>query len=176
MAASIRSGSINQALARRIARELEARGESVWIADLTNYPLPLYNADGETRDGIPDSAVSLAHQLRDAKILVVVSPEYNGAFTPLLKNTVDWLTRIDVAVLAHLTVLVASASPGKGGGANGAAMVRQWMTNIGVTVAPRALSVGSAALGDDGEVVGVDPTELGCFVTQAVTAWRARVR
>ena len=36
MAASARSGSINQALARRIARELEARGESVWVADLTN--------------------------------------------------------------------------------------------------------------------------------------------
>ena len=173
MAASARSGSINQALARRIARELEARGESVWVANLTNYPMPLYNADDEARDGVPDSAVALAHQLRAAEVLVVVSPEYNGAFTPLLKNTVDWMTRVDVAVLAHLTVLLASASPGKGGGANGAAMVRQWMTNIGVAVAPRTLSVGSATLGDDGEVAGVDPTDLAGFVAQAVMARRA---
>ncbi len=84
---------------------------------------------------------SLADRIASAEVLVLVSPEYNGTFTPLLKNTVDWVTRVDTAAFAHLRVLVASASPGRGGGANGVAMVRTWLSNMGIDTAERTLSV-----------------------------------
>ncbi len=165
MAASTRTGSVNQALARHIADRLD-NGSPVEIVDLNDYPLPLYDGDLEERDGIPAAAAVLAGEMASADVLVLVSPEYNGTFTPLLKNTVDWVTRIDPFAFAHLRVLV-SASPGRGGGANGVAMVRTWLSNMGIDTAERTLSVGGASVGLDGELVGIDQVELTRFVSQA---------
>jgi NAD(P)H-dependent FMN reductase len=168
MAASTRTGSVNQALARRIADRLDI-GAPVAIVDLRHYPLPLYDGDLEERDGIPAAAAGLAGEMAAADVLVLVSPEYNGTFTPLLKNTVDWVTRIDASALAHLRVLVASASPGRGGGANGVDMVRTWLSNMGIETAERTLSVSEASVGPDGELAGIDHAELTRFVSQATT-------
>lgn len=126
--------------------------------------MPLYDADLEAADGIPSSVAELAANIRAAEVLVIVTPEYNGAFTPLLKNTVDWLTRVDHRILAHLVVLLASASPGAGGGARAVAMTRTWMDNIGVTVADRTLSIGGAELGANGSIVGLDNVAVADFV------------
>ncbi|MCB1001450.1 MAG: NAD(P)H-dependent oxidoreductase [Acidimicrobiales bacterium] len=166
MAASTRTGSVNQALARHIADRLD-NCAPVEIVDLSDYPLPLYDGDLEARDGIPAAAADLAGEIAAAHVLVLVSPEYNGTFTPLLKNTVDWVTRIDASAFAHLQVLVASASPGRGGGANGVAMVRTWLANMGIDTAERTLSVGGASVGLDGELMGIDHAELTRFVSQA---------
>ena len=150
--ASTRSGSVNKALAEMIATEFHRQGEPTRVIDLAEYPMPLYDGDLEARDGVPATAVELARRLTSAEVLVVVSPEYNGTFTPLLKNTVDWVTRIDASAFAHLRVLVASASPGRGGGANGVAMVRTWLSNMGIDTAEHTLSVGGAPVGPDGEL------------------------
>jgi NAD(P)H-dependent FMN reductase len=168
MAASTRTGSINRALARQIAERFVAAGDDAETVELGEHPLPLYSDAVERCGGVPEAARELVGQIADAEVLVIVSPEYNGTFTPLLKNTIDWATRVSVSAFAHLTVLLASASPGKGGGANGLAMVRTWMSNMGVRVADDAMSVGSARLGDDGNVTGVDDHELTRFVQQAV--------
>lgn len=168
MAASTRTGSVNQALARHIADRLD-NGSPVEIVDLNDYPLPLYDGDLEERDGIPAAAAGLAGEMAAADVLVLVSPEYNGTFTPLLKNTVDWVTRIDASAFAHLRVLVASASPGRGGGANGVAMIRTWLSNMGIDTAERTLSIGGASVGPDGELVDIDHAELTRFVDQATT-------
>ena len=166
MAASTRTGSVNQALARHIAAWLDTSAP-VEIVDLRHYPLPLYDGDLEARDGVPAAAAALAREMAAADVLVLVSPEYNGTFTPLLKNTVDWVTRIDASALAHLRVLVASASPGRGGGANGVAMVRTWLSNMGIDTAEHTLSIGGVSVGPDGELVDIDHAELGRFVSQA---------
>jgi chromate reductase len=166
MAASTRTGSVNQALARHIADRFDV-GAPVEIVDLRQYRLPLYDGDLEARDGVPAAAAALAGEMSSADVLVLVSPEYNGTFTPLLKNTVDWVTRIDASALAHLRVLVASASPGRGGGANGVAMIRTWLSNMGIDTAERTLSIGDASVGPGGELVGIDHAELTRFVGQA---------
>ncbi|MEQ8716679.1 MAG: NAD(P)H-dependent oxidoreductase [Acidimicrobiales bacterium] len=165
MAASTRTGSINQALAHHIADRLQET-EPVEIIDLRDFTLPLYDGDLEARAGVPAAAAALAGEMASAEVLVLVSPEYNGTFTPLLKNTVDWVTRVDTAAFAHLRVLVASASPGRGGGANGVAMVRTWLTNMGIEIAERTLSVGNASVGADGDLLGLDDDELARFVRQ----------
>lgn len=166
MAASTRTGSVNQALARHIVAQLAASAP-VEMIDLRNYPLPLYDGDLEARYGVPTAAAALAAEMASAEVLVLVSPEFNGAFSPLLKNTVDWVTRVDIAAFAHLRVLVASASPGRGGGANGVAMIRTWLSNMGIDTADRTLSVGGASVGPNGELVGIDHAELARFVNQA---------
>ena len=168
MAVSTRTGSVNQALARHIVARIDI-GAPVEIVDLRDYPLPLYDGDLEARDGVPAAAAALAGEMAAADVLVLVSPEYNGTFTPLLKNTVDWVTRIDASAFAHLRVLLASASPGRGGGANGVAMIRTWLSNMGIDTAERTLSIGDASVGPDGELVGIDHAELTRFVSQATT-------
>ena len=173
MAASTRTGSVNQALARRILARFATEAPAA-LVDLRDYPLPLYDADLELRDGVPAAAEALAGEMASADVLVLVSPEYNGTFTPLLKNTVDWVTRVDPSAFAHLRVLVASASPGRGGGANGIAMVRTWLSNMGIATAERTLSVGEASVGPDGELMDIDHTELTRFASQA-TAERSAV-
>lgn len=166
MAASVRTGSINQALDRYIAEELRSDGAAVGVVDLAEFAMPLYDGDLEARDGVPVAARELAEWFGGAEVLVIVSPEYNGAFPPLLKNTIDWATRTDPSVLAHLRVLLASVSPGRGGGAKAVAMTRTWMANIGVAVAEMSLSVGSAELTATGAIANLDPTELSAFVVQ----------
>ena len=174
MAASTSSRSINRALARAIVAELNARGEDgVGVVDLEQYPMPLYQADLERADGVPSTAHALAERIRRADVLVLVSPEYNRAFPPLLKNTIDWLTRIDRAMLTHLTVLLASATPGPGGGASVLAMIRQWLTSVRVSVADGVLSVPSAELGPDGDLPAVDPEELARFAAEIASASRS---
>ena len=170
MAASTRTGSINQALARRIAEHIDRVAEPAGVVGLSKYPMPLYDSDLESRDGVPAAAVDLAARIAAAEVLVIVTPEYNGAFPPLLKNTIDWLTRVDTAVLAHLTVLVASASPGQGGGSKAVAMVRDWMTNIGVADAERTLSIGSAGFDGGDAIAPVHARALSDFADQATLA------
>lgn len=170
MAASTSSKSINRALARAVHEELDARGERVGLVDLNDYPMPLYQADRELADGVPAAAHALAERVTAAEVLVIVSPEYNRAFPPLLKNTIDWLTRIDRAMLTHLTVLLASATPGPGGGASVLAMIRQWLTSVHVAVGDGVLSVKAAQLDNSGALPMVDPDELAAFVEQAVVS------
>jgi NAD(P)H-dependent FMN reductase len=165
MAASTRTGSVNVALARRIAGHL---GPDAELIELRDHPMPVYDGDLEARDGVPASARALAERMASAEALIIVTPEYNGAFTPLLKNTIDWVTRIDIAALAHLRVLVATASPGQGGGAKAATITRAWLANMGVDVAEHTLCVSGVSLADDGDIVEFDDSELERFVIQAV--------
>lgn len=165
--ASTRPGSINTALADRIATAARDVGVDAEIVNLRDHPMPLYDAVVEERGGIPLGARRLAASIAAAERVVVVTPEYNGAFTPLLKNTVDWLTRVDTAILASRTILLASASPGQGGGANAVALTRSWFESMRLDVAPKALTVGGAALADDGSLP-VDAGALSEFVGQLV--------
>lgn len=167
MAASTRTGSLNAALGGLIARRLVDDGESVAIVNLADYELPLYNGDLEDRDGVPQAAHRLYERVRAAEVLVLVSPEYNRGFTPLLKNTIDWMSRVDAKVLTHLSVLLASASPGAVGGARSVALVRQWLGNMSVNVAEHSLSIGSASLDADGNLAGSGLEALDAFVAQA---------
>lgn len=173
MAASARAASLNRALGRRIASALGAAGDDVGVIELADYALPLYDDETEQRIGVPDAARDLADRFATAEVLVVVSPEFNGTFTPLLKNTIDWVTRVDISALAHLTVLVAAASPGAGGGANGAVMVRTWFKNMGIVVAARPMIVRSARLTDDGDIADVDDHDVEHFVAQVLPARNA---
>lgn len=167
MATSIRRDSINAALARLIARSLERRGESVDLIDLAEYDLPMYHGDLEAADGVPAKARELAARLNDVESLVIVSPEYNGSFPALLKNTVDWLTRADRGVIGHLHIHLASASPGGRGGVRGLAATRAWLESMRATVSDRQLSVPNASLDEDSEIVGSDPIDVDLFLPAA---------
>lgn len=140
-AGSTRSGSLNAALARHVSERLRERGEDATFLDLADYPMPLYNGDLEERDGVPASTHDLATEIQDADALFIASPEYNGAITPLLKNTIDWITRIDKGILAGRPILIGAATPGKTGGVNGMKVLRLMFDHMGLDTLDDHISI-----------------------------------
>lgn len=161
-AGSSRTGSYNKLLARQAAESIERAGGRPTFIDLRDHPMPLYDGDLEAEQGLPENALVLRRGLAEHDGLLIASPEYNGFITPLLKNTIDWLTRphegeSGLDLFAGKLAGVVSASPGGLGGLRSLSLTRQLLTNIGVTVLPDQLAVARAAkafddqgrLGDD---------------------------
>ncbi|SEL99026.1 NADPH-dependent FMN reductase [Halomonas daqiaonensis] len=158
-AGSSRTGSYNKALARQAAERIELLGGRPTFIDLRDHPMPLYDGDLEAEQGLPENALVLRRGLADHEGLLIASPEYNGFITPLLKNTLDWLTRphkgeSGLALFEGKLAAVVSASPGGLGGIRSLALIRQLLANIGVTVLPEQLAVARAsdALDQDGRL------------------------
>jgi chromate reductase len=116
MTGSVRRGSLNVALATAALEAAAANGAVVDNIDLGTYPLPIYDGTLEELHGPPITAVALTERLASADGLFIASPEYNGGPTGLLKNTIDWVTRVDmVAFQSPLIGLMAATPGGKGG-------------------------------------------------------------
>ncbi|KAF0808875.1 hypothetical protein A167_02342 [Alcanivorax sp. S71-1-4] len=148
-AASTRSASFNRQLARVATECVRQAGGDITLIELKDYPMPLYEGDLEAAEGIPEHGKRLKALLAEHQGLLVVSPEYNGFITPLLKNTLDWLSRPDgdqdgLALFRDRLALVLSASPGALGGLRSLTLARQLLTNLGVMLMPDSLAVGRA--------------------------------
>lgn len=174
MPTSIRSVSLNQALGRLVTRRLRTAGADVLLVDLAEYPMPIYDGDIEQREGVPEAASRLVDLVHAAAVLILVSPEYNGSFPALIKNTYDWMSRVDRRCLVGVTVMLASAGPGERGGRRGLDMLFTFMTNVHATVPDVILAAGSVSLHDDGTIIGVDDEALMTFVDHAVAAARPK--
>ena len=145
LAASNRRGSLNRRLLGLAVEALEERDDvEVEILDLRDHPLPLYDADLQDRDGIPSSARYIHDRVAEADALLVASPEYNGGYPALLKNLIDWVSRVDMFVFHPRYVGLLSATPGKGGGRRGLAHLRELLANIFVTTHDELFTVGGA--------------------------------
>jgi NAD(P)H-dependent FMN reductase len=142
-AGSTRRQSLNRTLAISAAEEAEHLGAEGVFVDLAEYPLPLYDGDLEDLEGVPANAMALAELIRRADGLFIASPEYNGAYSALLKNTLDWLSRIDRNILS-LPTAIASASPGRRGGASGLRALRAILEHMRAPVIDHQLSVPNA--------------------------------
>ena len=68
-------------------------GAEVTVANLADYPMPIYNADWHAGNGVPDTMRDLRKLMMSANGILIASPEYNASLTPLLKNTIDWLSQ-----------------------------------------------------------------------------------
>lgn len=93
-AGSIRTGSFNARLAANAAKELALLGAEVTRISLADYPMPIYDGDLESRSGPPENAVKLKQHFMAHQGIFIASPEYNASITPLLKNTLDWISRV----------------------------------------------------------------------------------
>jgi chromate reductase len=119
-----------------------------------------FNQDLEAADGAPPQASRLKEIMRAHGGLLIASPEYNSSISPLLKNTIDWVSRPadGEPMLAAYQGKVAglmSASPGRLGGLRGLVHLRSILSNIGVHVIPDQVTVGEAgsAFDDRGDLV-----------------------
>lgn len=174
-ASSNRRGSLNRRLLDRAVAALEgAEGidAAVDVIDLRQYPLPLYDADQQARDGVPAAAHELHDRIAAADALVVANPEYNGGYPALFKNLVDWVTRVDMLVFHPRYVGLLAATPGKGGGARSIEHTQSLLTNIFVTTheRPFALPAANDALTEDGWADHEEADRLAAWAEEFLTA------
>lgn len=108
---ALRAGSTNRLL---LAQARASFGAAEHLeADLR---LPLYDGDLEADEGIPAGATALHEQIARADAVVIATPEYNKAPPGLLKNALDWVSRIKGNPWDKTPVAMVSAAGGRGGG------------------------------------------------------------
>src|ERR1700761_3326806 len=91
---SLRSGSHNAKLAMAAAHEFALAGADVTRISLADFPLPIYDADLQAKSGVPKHAVNLKRMIGAHHGVLIVTPEYNSSVPALVKNTIDWITRV----------------------------------------------------------------------------------
>lgn len=146
---SARTDSFNQRLVEVAARAAEEAGADVTLINLRDFPLPLFDEDLERNNGAPENVTKLKQLFLDHDGLLISCPEYNSSITPLLKNTIDWVSRPvegepRLAAYQNKVASLMSASPGALGGLRGLVHVRAILSSIGVTVLPEQVAVGKA--------------------------------
>ena len=157
---SARRESFNQRLVTVAAESARSAGADVTLINLRDFPMPLYNQDDEAENGQPDAVKELKGLFSEHHGLLIASPEYNGLPTPLLKNTLDWLSRRhddEPRMMAYTDKVAAimGASGGGLGGLRGLVHLRALLNNLGVVVQPKqhALSGAHKAFDEDGGLV-----------------------
>jgi NAD(P)H-dependent FMN reductase len=148
-AGSARKESYNKKLIRIAVRAAQAAGAEVTLIDLKDYPLPIMDEDLEKESGAPANALKLKKLFVEHDGLMIAAPEYNSSITPLLKNTIDWVSRPapgEPALVAYTGkgAILMSASPGALGGLRSLVHVRSILGNIGVIVLPEQIAVSRA--------------------------------
>ena len=144
---SARKESANRRLLAAAVRAARAAGATVTELNLRSDLLPIYDGDLEAQNGLPAAALELKAQFAAHDGFLIASPEYNGFFSPLLKNTLDWVSRPapDLpAPYAGKAAGLLAASPGALGGIRCLPNLRLLLTNLGVTVSPAQLALGHA--------------------------------
>lgn len=155
-AGSSRRESFNRRLARVAAERVAASGAQVTLLELAEYPLPLYDGDLEADSGLPENALRLKKIFIAHDAFVVVSPEYNSSIPPLLKNTIDWVSRplpeqSGYVPFSGKVAALLSASPGFLGGMRGLRHLREVFTELQMIVLPKQVSLASANKAFDSE-------------------------
>jgi NAD(P)H-dependent FMN reductase len=148
LSGSTREASHNKRLAKLGHQIAEANGIAASFLDLWDYPMPLYDGDLEAKEGPPGNAQRLKAQLTQHHGIFIASPEYNAGVTPILKNAIDWISRVRAENEAPLQVFrtrvfaLGSASPGGFGGMRGLLMLRQVLAvGVGALVIPEQISI-----------------------------------
>jgi len=139
-AGSNRKESVNRkALALAVSGARET-GADVTVADLRDFDMPIYDADFHHDNGVPKSMLALRELMLSANGLLIACPEYNASITPLLKNTIDWLSQSvdehDKAVFGNKVCGLLGASPGGFGTIRALPHVAYIFSNLGTVVLP----------------------------------------
>jgi chromate reductase, NAD(P)H dehydrogenase (quinone) len=157
-AGSARKASFNNQLVQIAAEGARTAGAEVTVLNLRDYPLPVFDQDLEEEHGTPENATRLKELFFNHDGLLISCPEYNSSITPLLKNTIDWVSRsaegeIPLQAYRGKVAALMAASPGGLGGLRGLVHVRAILSNIGVIVLPDQVAVPKAyeAFDDNGK-------------------------
>jgi chromate reductase, NAD(P)H dehydrogenase (quinone) len=147
---SLRSGSLNARLAAAAAYQFAQMGADVTRISLGDFPLPIYDGDLQTKSGVPKNAINLKRMIGAHHGVLIVTPEYNSSVPPLVKNTIDWVSRVQDAhetrgqVFRERAFAIAAASEGRLGGTRCLAALRLILSACHAMVIPNQLALSFA--------------------------------
>ena len=147
---SLRSGSLNARLAAVAAHELVQSGAEVTRISLSDFPLPIYDGDLQAKSGVPKHAVNLKRMVGAHHGVLIVTPEYNSSVPALVKNTIDWISRVQDPhetrgqVFRERVFAIASASGNRLGGTRALAALRLILSACHAAVVPNQLALSYA--------------------------------
>ena len=174
---SLRTGSLNAKLAAAAAYEFAQAGVEVTRISLADFPLPIYDGDLQTKSGVPKNAINLKRMIGIHHGVLMVTPEYNSSVPPLVKNAIDWVSRVQNAqeargqVFRNRPFAIAAASESRLGGTRALAALRLILSACHAPVIPNqlALSFASEAYDDlDRLKHPADIEALGAMVRQLI--------
>jgi chromate reductase, NAD(P)H dehydrogenase (quinone) len=177
--ASLRAGSLNDKLASLATSLVEQRGGAVDRARMVDFDCPSYDDDVEKAEGIPAGAEQLRTRLAEADAFVICAPEYNASLPGVLKNAIDWVSRVRPQPFNAKQGLLMSASPSMVGGNRGLWALRVPLEHLGARVYPDMFSLAQAHQAFDGSGRLANSTlqqrferELECFMELVEAATR----
>lgn len=139
---SLRKASFNRMALQAFVERLPAgtRVEEIAIGDW-----PLYDADLQAK-GFP-AKVEAAHKaMLDAEGVVIVTPEYNYGISGVLKNAIDWLSRMAPQPFAGKPTAILGAATGILGTARAQYQLRQTLVFLdGRPINKPEVMIGQAA-------------------------------
>ena len=159
---STRKGSHNKKLVRVAAAGAADAGAQVTELDLGDYVMPLFDGDQFTDDGFPENAQAFKGLIASHDGLLISTPEYNHGISGVLKNAIDWASRMGegeapMAAFKGKIAGIMSAAPGIYGGVRGLIQLRMVLGGVRVLVLPDELALTRAAKAFDEDGVLNDP-------------------
>jgi chromate reductase len=148
---SLRTGSLNARLAAAAAYQFAQAGAEVTRISLADFPLPIYDGDLQSKSGVPKHAINLKRMIGAHHGVLMVTPEYNSSVPPLVKNTIDWVTRVQDLhetrgqVFRGRAFAIAAASEGRLGGTRALAALRLILSACHAMVIPNQLALSFAS-------------------------------
>ena len=172
---SLRKGSLNSSLLRA-AQELAPVDVEIEIFDLNDNPL--FNGDVEAA-GRPASVLLLQERIAGSDALLIATPEYNGSYSGVLKNAIDWASRpYEKPVFAEKSVAVMGVG-GRFGTARSQSALRQLLTGQGCYVLPRPqvqISIRPNVFELDGSLVDEEARKSIAVLVEGLAVWARRLR
>lgn len=143
-AASLRAESLNRRLAALAANVAQRDGALVDLASMHDFDVPLYDGDVEVAQGIPAGGQELRRRLTESDAFIISSPEYNASMPGVMKNLIDWASRIRPQPFDGHHGLLLSASPSLAGGNRGLWTLRVPLEHLGARIYPDMFSLAMA--------------------------------
>jgi chromate reductase len=171
IAGSLRKASFSRALAACLANYAPS---GVVIEELPSVgTLPLFNQD-VLDEGAPAALSEFAGAIRNVDGVIIVSPEYNWSIPGVLKNALDWVSRLNPHPLQNKPVTIFTCSPGLLGGARAHAPIRNVLHSLDCRIQARPevqISQIRTKLSADFSTIADAATAE--FVTQRIAAFSA---
>ena len=171
---STRRGRQSPKVARFIQRRLAERdGIESDVLDLAEYDLPIMEERLRQRDDPPPGLTEFSDRIARADALVIVTPEYNASVPPLLKNTLDWVSRVKEKpdVFRSRVFAISGTSPGYYGAMRSLLQLREILSiGLGALVIPQQMALPRSvqAFGDDGSLQDDNQQKMFAGVVEAL--------
>ena len=147
---SLRTGSRNAKLAAAAADAFAQAGVEVTRISLGDFALPIYDGDLQAKSGVPKNAINIKRMMAAHNGVLLVTPEYNSSVPALVKNSIDWVSRVQDPnesrgqVFRERAFAIAAASEGRLGGTRALAALRLILSACHATVIPNQLALSFA--------------------------------